>query len=309
MSEGNFLSQFYGESASLTADQPADGLDPTKYHDPHQVLTSRGISVANVLPSVGGFRTSGVIVPRHRGEGGSLGFDPHKLGKVFIDPEMTGNRLMVDYGNLSREQIERATSEAAAESSDPSDRGVLTYIKMAEMSKSASVPSPFPSGSSTRPVASAADDLPSPPGVALPTRSTVPGQPAPGGRVQSIRERVMNTQAPAKASRRLRVDFELPGPAGTITAFYHDVLRTGELLVLVYDYTQAGGAPTWSPTVPKNPDDTYEIGLLVYDEEGRPDTGFVATPTPAKFPHRDCEYILLVVVKERSYKETDHGPG
>lgn len=62
---------------------------------------SSGITVHTPDPSA--YHTGsayGTTIPRATKEGGSMGFDPHKPGKVIVDPDMEDGNLEVDFSKL-----------------------------------------------------------------------------------------------------------------------------------------------------------------------------------------------------------------
>lgn len=119
------------------------------------------------------------------------------------------------------------------------------------------------------------------------------------------------------ASRPLRkVIFEMPKPLGLFPCYYHDVVRTEQLLILIYnhDFPQQH---VWFPNPPDPPkmdeegnlveEKPVEFALLVYDEEGNKDTGFICLATHGRFTYQNLEFCQLAIVREKSYKEVPNG--
>lgn len=322
----------------------SDGTpDPTKYHDISSVnfIGSNGASISNFLPGNHGFAGwRGVVVPRSRPEGGSLGFDCHAPQKCFIDPELTNGRIAVDFALLHKDKISEAFAQASVEApSDISDRAVYTYLHMAEASKQASAAKLAPPAADrvlvSRPVGAfgASPKPPAPPSQELseapPVRPSesqprpevqqparVPERAPPLSIVSDVRSpvpaRKQSMEHNKQAPRPLRkVLVELPKPFGTFTAYYHDVIRTDDLLIFVYDHRESNLQQVWFPPAPDlSPDEEgnvpepSQLGVLVYDKEGQADTGFIVYPTGARFAYEGLEYCLLSIYKEKSYKET-----
>lgn len=297
--------------------------DPTKYHDPSAVsLIGSGRSLSSVLPG-SSFGLKGIIIPRATEDGGSMGFDPHKPQKCFIDPGMTNTPIVVDYAKLNKHSINSAVADAAAAgASNLQDRGLLAYLKMAHMSQH-SAPTPSvpvtSSGLISRPLGNfvaAQQHVPMggpPPGIPSAPRLAPPEAHSAGPFTNgSIRDAFSPRPAPPPVTaqgpaHRYRVDFELPRPMGTFTGYYHEVIRKDELLILVYDHNLEPTSQLWFPTAPDSPEEAYEIPLLVYDEYGVPDTAFMVQPTPARFSRRGVEFSILAVSKEKCLKEDDNG--
>ncbi len=321
MDELEELAQMYntGDGAQRFKQYDAGTPDPIKYHDPSQVtLLGSGRTLGSVL-SGGPFGLRGIVIPRSKAEGGSMGFDPHAPQKCIVDPGMTATPIVVDFAKLSRSDVQTACAEAsAAPLTTAQDRGLLAFMKMSKMTLNPTHQAPManPSSGFTSRTATFGSLPPTPPpSVQPPQPRTVapPEVPVAAPFTGSIRDALSNSQrpsAPPPTVRRLRVDFELPRPMGTLTGYYHRVIRTGELLILVYDHNAEPTSQLWFPTAPEADETPYELPMLVYDETGVPDTAFFAQPTPARFIDNGVEYSILAVSQEKYLKEgKSHGNG
>jgi hypothetical protein len=125
---------------------------------------------------------------------------------------------------------------------------------------------------------------------------------------------IASTQPAVAPQKLIKVLFELPAPAGVLHTYYHDVVRTHELLILVYDHNQAT-QHVWFPSSPACDEDgrlppPVQLGVLVYDADGHEDTGFIAYATGGRFTYQGVEFCLLSIEKEKSYKtEATNGQG
>lgn len=346
----NLLQQLYMSSDGTTRFRVFDDgtPDPTKYHDVSEVsLLQNNVSLARLVPGNHGFAgLRGVIIPRSTAEGGSLGFDHKAPQRCYIDPELTNKQICVDFSQLSKEVINQSFKQAAKEvPSDLKDRGVMAYLHMAEAVKraEASKPAAAPQtpvetvahavmsfGQVPRP---AATTPPQPPASPQPAPAPSPPiAPAPqslqAAPVQSVPLSILkDVQSPARkqsmpvpqpapqvARPTRKVLVELPKPAGFLEVRYHDVIRTDDVLILIYDHSAVGTQHVWFPSAPDTePDangvipDPVPLGILVYDEAEQPDTGFIAYASGVKFRYGNFEFCLLAIEKEKSYKENLHG--
>lgn len=293
------LSAIYGtapEDAPLAV-AGSSGIDRTKYHSAGSVRDANGVAMSARLPSAieGKGTLRGTILPSHTIDGGSLGFDSNTPARAFIDPDQTGKSLSVDLTEFSKEEVNLAFAEAnKTYPSSVQARGVATYAILAELAKAKARQAELP-----REALLQTDHI-------QPEPLSRQGQEEPSGSIlrnirnqPSARTSTMPQSQPV-ASRR--VDFELPKPFGVLTCYYYDVLRTDNLLILVY---QEGNK--WFPTEPDDddPGEPTAIGVLVYDKEGRKDTAFAALPTPVRFAFQGYELCVLAIEGEKSYKEVE----
>lgn len=342
----NVLDRLYAGNAGQSSHRshPAGTPDPTKYHAAREVLT--------VLPGNHGFANwdGGVVIPRHRAGdgGGSMGFDPHKPPKVYVDPELTGGQICIDFANLTKSQINQTFKQAMQQADvdgvgDHLDRAAMAYAYLSEASKGAKpqLPAPRPeTGITSRPAsfAKTAEAVPPPPPTtstpapfaaelppaAPPERWGVDPSPARLAAAQrpfigSIIDDV-SSPPPARTATPMqhqpqplrKVLFELP-QFGMLTGYYHDVVRTEDLLILVFNHAVGGAQHVWFPKTPPPDPQTgvapsVLLGVLVHDADGAKDTGFIVCPTPVHFQYQGLEFCVLAIEKEKSFKEAAREP-
>jgi hypothetical protein len=121
------------------------------------------------------------------------------------------------------------------------------------------------------------------------------------------------TPVPPQLQQKLRkVVFELPPPMRRFTAYYTDVVRTEDKLIFIYDHNAGGQQTIWFPEpgreVDENGDPVLEdpIAFIVYDDNDNRDVGFIAYPTSVRYTYRGLEFAVLMIDKEKSYKEPEY---
>ena len=289
-----------GQSRNRKFTTYEDGTpDPTKYHDPSEAhfLAGEGTqSLASVLPRSKGLR--GVVIPRSGPGGGSLGFNAQMPVPVYIDPEMTQRQICVDYSKLTADEINSCITEANQSNlSESRDRGVLAYALMSKLCTS------HRKTASSKPVL-APDPVAAPIVKTATPRKEI--RPDPVSLMATLADATFSSPGTNTAATQMlkKVLFEMPRPIGQFTGYYHDVIRTDDLLILVYDHNQGKAQHVWFPQCPATEDDEdqSEFAVLVYDEDGQPDTVFSVVPTPGRFTYLGVEFCLLAISKEKSYK-------
>lgn len=122
----------------------------------------------------------------------------------------------------------------------------------------------------------------------------------PSKTIAELLESTVETSQPAKPPRRVIV--ELPQMAGQITCYYHDVVWTNDVLVLVRQDSATNIG--WSPAVSSDADVPQETNLVVYRPDGTPEIAFAAMATPIVFPYAGLTFCALIILKSREI-----GPG
>lgn len=318
---------------------PEGTPDPTKYHSLDKVAFLGGNSpIANHVGASSRFPGwRGLILPKASAEGGSMGYDPHKPQKMYIDPELTGGKIMVDFSKISKAQIDSAYREASDKIKDSKeDRACQAYLIMARMSEGAR-PAPAPTLQrvdpdlvlSSRPASFSArpvGEVQLPPAIDPPEVKTAAPSPGISPAMPSGRESIieaargvqrkpivesqdMNTVQGQPAPQRrplMKVVFELPEPIGYFQAWYSDVVRTKDLLILVANYKEHAFQQVWFPNPPKPGSEPTLLGVLVHDRDGNEDTAFTAYSTAGRFTYGDCEFAILAIENEKSFKELEN---
>jgi hypothetical protein len=106
-------------------------------------------------------------------------------------------------------------------------------------------------------------------------------------------------QAPALARPLRRVTFEIPR-AGQPVGFYHEVIRSGMCLILVYDHSHAGQFIWFPPTLEdEGTKEPIAIAAYVHGNSKEPDTLYKVQTTPVRFMYRSEEFCVLLIEKEK----------
>ncbi len=128
---------FY-DGASSGSWRTSSDHDPSKYYDPSTAFReSDGRSLASLLPSRGGLQ--GVIIPKSKRFGGSLGWNSHAPQVINIDPHIAGQSSVVDLADVSKEKMERAMA-SVANIQDPKLAASLAFRKIASGTKPVGLP-------------------------------------------------------------------------------------------------------------------------------------------------------------------------
>jgi hypothetical protein len=222
----------------------------------------------------------GVILPAGSADGASSAFDGTKPIKATINPSEQGHGgFSLDLSQLTTEQQNAAYRAAKAKfPTDSKACALAAYATMADMVTRLSaktVVAAAPAVKTRKPAAAGVEPI-----------------------LASVyRQTEGDNQVSQQAKKLRRVDFELPRPYGTITCNYHDVVRTSSLLILIHEL--AAGGMKWFPQPAEADEDPVAIGVLVYDEDGNPDTAFAAMGTPVKFVYSGLEFCVMAIDAER----------
>ncbi len=256
-------------------------LDRTKYHKLSDVP-----DLARMAPVGASGKRHGVVVPRASENGGSRGYNPHLPVTVLIDPELTGGQVSINYSLLTKDDVAQAWKEAEASGTD--EVHVHATLLLAERSRQKELERRAPKKAAP----------------ALETAAPASASPASRTEARPIDSRV--TEPESTMAKMKQVVFELPGPFGTFRAYYTDVARTDDFLVLVHE--RGSSQTVWFPPSPSEEDagEPMKIRAMVYDENDRPDTAFVVYPTGARFTYKGTEFCLLTIHQERSMRGGDH---
>ena len=95
-----------------------------------------------------------------------------------------------------------------------------------------------------------------------------------------------------------RVTFELPAPVGQLHLQYHDVVRNGITLVLVYDHNRPMQM-VWFPPAPPPPAEPEALAALVHGDGKQPDMLYLVYPTGLSFLYEGREFHVLTIDKEK----------
>jgi hypothetical protein len=290
------------------------GMDPTKYADPAKIpmLTRPGATMASIT---GG---RGTVVPRNNGHGASLGYRADLFGPAIIDPDKTGGQLVADQSGFTKDELNEVYREVSGET-NRARRFALYHHRLETLRRQRRAAAPI---DLEKVAATAREAQVQANTLVTPSRQIGDAASTPTSIIADV-ERHHGSLVPALPRTveppQRKVAFELP--TGLMTCFYHDIRRTDELLILVYDHNY----PTqhiWFPEVvlPKQraPDDEDQLldldvpdpredmpryGAMVYDLDGHPDTAFILHPTQARFRYDNHEFCLLQIVDEKPYKQ------
>ena len=186
-----------------------------------------------------GLNAYGTTIPRSAKDGVSLGFDPHKPGKIIIDPDMDDGNLEVDFSkfvevddlnNKIQQAVGaspdgdgafRAFSNIAAELADGGKKATLLgqlTSQVADLHKERESPVQLTEDEASTPEAE--DEVQE----EMPDTITSPNE--------CLEMPFLGIPAPIKPTKEIY--FEMP-QAGTMGARYHEVIEGGSCIALVYD--------------------------------------------------------------------------
>ena len=283
----DIFAQLYGENVDEKSEDSEPGyLKPTDVKFASDEDNSR--TFASYISSKKIGRNAGVVIPHATSGGRSPAFDPEMKQKVFIDPEMTKGQLQVDLGKISAEDFGRCVAEAAKVTTEVEDRAVLAYAMMAKLLSEAEKKKPATATTQKRK-----------------TRVIQPqANESPVSISKSFDQTDEDVMTGKQTVKTRRVLFELPKPIGMLHAIYHDVVRTDDLLILVYDHNASVSQNVWFPQPYETSDDEEPsvIHAIVYDDAGNPDTMFEVIPTPGRFTYKNVEFCILAISREKACK-------
>lgn len=261
-----------------------NNLDRSKYHP----------------PSAAGHKRAGVVLPAGESGGTSSAFDSLKKGKVVVNPSHDGfggtsGGFSVDLAKLTAEEQNFANAQVKDKfAGDPKARMIAAYKIMASMIVKKEKAGLEKSALER----SAAATFNAPVTKPLPAQFT-------GSILDMVRSTNNNHQAGEVSNMdTVKVDFEFPKPVGRLTAFYHDVFWDEEAGWLCLVYNTQSGAPKWFPGFDRDQTEQAEIGVLVYDKQGRPNTAFSAQPLPIMIPFHGHELGIMAINAVRSCNQT-----
>jgi hypothetical protein len=309
--------------------------DPTKYHDASQERlegeSAAGATVLTKLPGNHGFsKLRGVIIPRSTPLGGSRGHNQHKPQIIHIDPGPYGEGgIVVDLAHLTPESVSEAIRAGAAEAEDIEDIALNAFASLAQASQ--------PRASQREAVYEEEDRLPP---VQMPDTYVVP-KASPGGGQQAKRAsftqrkpaqessepRVLSKGGPRgnvslnaelavdsgqapyqppvptyQIAEPVKVTIEIPGGHQFHVA-YHDVVREGMTMVLVYDHDRPFQMVYFPPTMDDENGDPLGMALLVHAKKGEKKSTLFRVHSPGiTFKHRSFEFCVLLIEKEKTYE-------
>jgi hypothetical protein len=100
-------------------------------------------------------------------------------------------------------------------------------------------------------------------------------------------------------TRKVVIELPTPGRPISMTCFYHDVLRQGDNLVLVYDHDHPGQA-VWFPPAMGEGEEVIPVAMEVTDATGTGSTVYSAYPLDISFKyHRNEFYVLKIELEKR----------
>jgi hypothetical protein len=327
--------------------------DPNAYHD---------ISAVDWVGSkMGGNHgysgLRGVLIPKATREGASRGYNHMAPQKVFIDPQFTNKKLIVDVAKMQAnpDAVMQAIAQNYGQYDELADAAIATFAEFCEPIEEAPdnveiqtsyVPTPVKSQATQQaggrqqyvaPKASAGgaqmrtktasfnglkptaktlqlakqaevqEEAPQQDHYEAPRTSRQEPISRAVTHARSLHSELMGgSSAPLNSRPMRKVVFELPVPGqpganmGQFAVNYHDVIRQGEVLVLVYDHN----LPTqmvWFPPLLEDPStkEALAMPVLVEGVDGEPDFIYLAYPTGVQFIRNSEEYCILTVEQEK----------
>lgn len=307
--------------------------DATKYHDASQVHlegeSAGGASVLSRLPGNHGFRAlRGVIIPRSTPLGASRGHDHNSPAVIHIDPGPYDEGIVVNLSLVDKESMARAVNDAAGQANDVEELAVAAFTAVSTRP---------PARTARRAPPEEEERLPP---LQMPGTYVVPKASPGGGQVkrarftdrelrdrdEAERQRRRDASAPESPVRSLhdaldedvrqpgtpppagpaadapprQVTFEIPG-GHQFRVLYHDVVRHGITLVLVYDHDRPFQMVYFPPPLEDESGEPVGMAVLVH---ARPRSGeksvlYRVTSPGIQFKYRNTEFCLLLIDKEK----------
>jgi len=300
--------------------------------------SAAGATVLNKLPGNHGFsKLRGVIIPRATPLGGSRGHDHLKPAVIHIDPGPYGEGgLRVDLAQVGREEMAAAVEESAARANDLED---MAYNAFAAVAGHAQPAQPGRREEERAPEEERRAPLQMPGTYVVPKASPGGGQQVKRASFtdRQLRERdeeVRRQQQSAPKAYHARqaqasmgslqaaldgsppagpggvgaepagpptqVTFEIPG-GHQFHVLYHDVVRQGMTLVLVYDHNRPFQLVYFPPPMEDDQGEPVCMALLVH---ARPRSGdktmLYRVQCPGiQFKFQGREFCVLLIDKEK----------
>lgn len=340
----DILGVYRGKSTGRTSAQ-AHTPDATKYHDASQVHlegeSAAGASMLSKLPGNHGFRAlRGVVVPRSTPLGGSCGHNPHGSHVIHVDPGPYDEGIVVDLAKVDKEAMAQAVAQSAEQTNDLEDLAVAAFAAVSEQAPRRAPRVAIPEEERLPPLQ-------------MPGTYVVPKARPGGGQVKracfSERElkdrdetaRRQQQAVPAHARERLaqtpslqaaldedqkpgaqaagqpespprQVTFEIPG-GHQFHVLYHDVVRHGITLVLVYDHDRPFQMVYFPPSLEDSQGEPLGMAVLVHARPRSEEKTVLyrVTAPGVQFKYQGKEFCVLLIDKEKEFvqdKESANEP-
>lgn len=272
----------------------------------------------------------GVVVPSVESgqDGTSMGFNPNEPQRVRVLGD--GGRVIseVAISDFTSEEVNQAREAAKRRGAKNSmDIGNIAMQSLALLAKqrgagAAGQAVPVAKVAATPPVTTVAVAKQAKPEVVAAAKVKAPASTA------SVLQRLSQEpkpapvyEAPVMSTIRKplkKVAIQLPGSIGDHVCYYHDVLESENLLVLVHDRSRNDIQHVWFPLVderllvsalPEGEDlRACRAGVIVYDEDGDEDMGYLVYPTNIRFSFESYDFCLLTLVNRRDLKPQSRQP-
>jgi hypothetical protein len=280
--------------------------DLTKYRDPTTATLASGRTVAeSIRPGKGGI--TGAVVRRSDDFGVPLGQKPNEIApRVIVDPDEAGAGFVVDMTQMSKKAVEQAAERVRmTPDMDSSSRATAIMREFAvpqgqqqpqpPQPQQAVQPQPFPQPN----VQPAAQPNPQP--VPQPTAMEQYGT-APPPRQESLFAQI-DGQPPAATPAyqpgpptdivpKFKASFQSRNSPCKQDGFFHQIIRQGPNLILVYDKRAIGYPRTWPQTVDEDVAVQLEGASVIY----------ITQTTGIEFTLEHNDICVLLIKEEHPYQ-------
>lgn len=268
----------------------APGRESSSRTDPYSYTSSQEHLRGSLtgLPVI-----DGLVPPAALPEGGLAGFDPHSPGNIQLDPTPSSPGEVIDLSQLTKEDTRAVVGNGqelrkAVSYDARNEVAHQYYVQLQERvrqrntkpveKQAAEAQLPAPQPVLSQPVVQAPQPRMSP--MERMTRPPI----QPNHIYQPIAQAEQQAEAPNE-----QVIFEIEG-VGPFEAWYHEVIRDGELLVLVYDRRHKG--VKWLP--PRLQDDSGNERRLFVDVSSHQEAYQVRSLGLA-YPFRHFDHCVLII--------------
>lgn len=230
----------------------------------------------------------GVVPPAALPEGGLAGFDPHVAGTVHLTGERGEQQESIDLSILTKEEINEIVGDGSELRRSPgiAEARAKSHEQYQRMAAKAAAKSRMQEFQQPLPMPTVKEAM-----VSVPTRlSPLAMMQAPAQRPPQPQPAPAQQPRAAASEPEFQVVFEIQGH-GPFEVWYHDVIREGNVLVVVYD-RRFKGIKYLPPDLGENP--------LFVDVVKMPEV-FIVNSVGINFPfqHYDCSVLIIAHAKPK----------
>lgn len=124
------------------------------------------------------------------------------------------------------------------------------------------------------------------------------GQVETRGDTTEMQNREDNREKSAHKKPLRKVTFEIER-MGQLTTFYHDVVKQGQALILIFDHSDTSITHYVPPTLTKDDSEPEAMAILVHGTSDEPSHLYLAYSSGLRFTYKSEEFIILIIEEEK----------